>query len=413
MKNLKIGVFGAGRGLDIAQNFKRLNCDIVAICDFNKDRLNLDNIEKEYNAKTFSDFDEFLNCDLDAVIVANFFPEHAPFVIKCFKKNISVFCECLSNSTMAEGVMLLKEFKKTKSIFMLAENYPQMLFNREIKRVCDTGTLGKFIYAEGEYNHPVDPKDMSFAKIYNYTPKHWRNFLPQTYYITHSLGPIMWATGATPKKVTAFSVFAPVGRENPTFSFVGDIASFIMTQNDDGSVFKFTGSASCGAHGNSYRVVGEKGQIENIRGMDDKVMLRYNGWDIPEGKEEINCYTPSWNDKDEEKIKESGHGGSDYLTARYFISCVKQGVQPEHPFDIYSAVNMSSVAILAQRSVLSGGMSFDIPDLTKPKWIKMYKDDNLSPFWNGDNPPTIPCCSNPKYKPTKKQINLKKKLLKD
>ena len=39
MKKWKIGVFGTGRGLDIAKNFMLLNCDIVAICDFHKDRL--------------------------------------------------------------------------------------------------------------------------------------------------------------------------------------------------------------------------------------------------------------------------------------------------------------------------------------------------------------------------------------
>ena len=60
---------------------------------------------------------------------------------------------------MAEGVKLLQEHKNSKSIYMLAENYPQMIFNREIKRVCDGGSLGKLIYAEGEYNHPTSAYD--------------------------------------------------------------------------------------------------------------------------------------------------------------------------------------------------------------------------------------------------------------
>lgn len=61
---------------------------------------------------------------------------------------------------MAEGVELVRAFEKSNSIYMLAENYPQMIFNREMKRVCDTGTLGKILYAEGEYNHPVSPYDV-------------------------------------------------------------------------------------------------------------------------------------------------------------------------------------------------------------------------------------------------------------
>ena len=31
-----------------------------------------------------------------------------------------------------------------------------------------------------------------------------------------------------------------------------------------------------GAHDNAYRLCCEKGQIENLRGMGDRVMLRYN-----------------------------------------------------------------------------------------------------------------------------------------
>ena len=41
MKKYKIGVFGVGRGMDLASNFMLLNCEIVAICDCDKEKLNL------------------------------------------------------------------------------------------------------------------------------------------------------------------------------------------------------------------------------------------------------------------------------------------------------------------------------------------------------------------------------------
>ena len=71
---------------------------------------------------------------MEAVFLANYFHEHTPYVIKCFEKGIHVLCECITNGTMAEGVELLRSFEKSSSIFMLAENYPQMKFNREMKR---------------------------------------------------------------------------------------------------------------------------------------------------------------------------------------------------------------------------------------------------------------------------------------
>ncbi len=351
----------------------------------------------------YENFDDFINHPMDAVILANNFYQHAPYAIKCFERNIHVFSECIANGTMAEGVELIRAFEKSRSIYMLAENYPQMLFNREMKRVADSGTLGKILYAEGEYNQSRKRVGYEFLK----KVKHWRHFLPRTYYITHTLGPVMHITGATPKMVSAFAMYAPSREDVPSASYNADKAANITTLNDDGSVFRITANAGYGAHHNSYRVCGTKGQIENLRGMDERVMLRYNEWDCPEGAEREKLYKPLWNDKDEELIEKSGHGGGDYLTVRMFTECVKEGKQPPHPFDIYSATAMSSVAISAHRSVLGGGIPYDIPDFRKEKDRILYENDDLTPFW-GDNgeEPTLPCCSHPEYKPTEKQMEL-------
>ena len=407
MKKYRIGVFGAGRGVDIARNFMLLNCDIVALCDFHEKRLREGAENLKIPVALYTDFDAFLQHDMDAVVLANYFHEHAPYAIKCMEKGLHVFCECISNGTMAEGVELVKAYEKSDVVYFMAENYPQMKFNREMKRICDTGTLGKFLYAEGEYNHPGDPKDTGFARTYNYFSKHWRNYVPGTYYITHSLGPIMRATGATPKRVTAFAAYAPNRADVPTASYNGDNAAIITTQNDDGSIFRVVGCAHFGAHHNAYRICGTKGQIENLRGMDGKIMLRYNAWSKPEDKEEINFYEPEWNDKDEELIKASGHGGGDYITARLFLEAIEEKKMPEIPYDIYSAVAMSSVAILGHRSVLEGGKPFDIPDFRREEDCRLYENDRLSPFYgtNGDMP-SLPACSDTEYKPTEKQLEL-------
>ncbi len=411
MKKIKVGFFGCNvRGEYLARDFMLHNCDIVAACDFRDLRKDifLDVVGKD--CAWYDNFDEFIEHDMDAVVLANYFQEHAPYAIKCFEKGIHVFSECISNGTMAEGVKLIRAAEKSSSIYMLAENYPQMIFNREMQRVCSGGTLGKILYAEGEYNHPADPYDTSFTKDYNYTPDHWRNFLPRSYYITHSLGPVMKATGATPVKVSAFAAYAPPKSDVPTASHVGEKAAVISTFNDDGSIFKVTGCAAYGGHHNAYRICGTEGQIENLRGMGEKIMLRYNDWTKPEGMEEINLYDPQWNDKDEGIIKTSGHGGGDYLTVRIFVEAIREGHQPEFPFDLYSAVTMSSVAILAHRSVLEGGKTFDIPDFHKEECRKQYENDYLTPFYgkNGEKP-TLPCCTtNPDYKPN--EVQLKKYL---
>ncbi|MBQ5801791.1 MAG: Gfo/Idh/MocA family oxidoreductase [Clostridia bacterium] len=405
MNKIKVGVFGAGRGAYLAKSFMLLNCEIVALCDFHPERREAARKDLGLSeAASYDDFDAFINHGMDAMIVANSFNEHAKYVLKCFERGIHVFCECIANGTMAEGVQLAVAAEKTSSIFFLAENYPQMKFNLEMQRVVKSGTLGKIIYAEGEYNHPVADDDVAFKKEYVFFEKHWRNYCPRTYYITHSLGPVMRATGATPVTVSALEAFAPPAEQNPSASYVGDRAAIITTMNNDGSIFRVTGCAAFGGHHNAYRICGTEGQIENLRGMGEKVMLRYNHWSKPEGKEEYNLYEPEWNDKDEEMIKNSGHGGGDFITVRMFVDCIKNGVQPEHPFDLHSALAMSSVAILGHRSALAGGKPFAIPDFRKEEDRKLYENDDRSPMYREDGTaPTLPSCSHPDYAPTEEQ----------
>ena len=255
MKKIRIGIFGAGRGKYLAKAFMLAGADIVALCDFNSERLEKALGELGNGIKSYESFDEFIKHPMDGVLLANYFHEHAPYAIKCMEKGIPVFSECISNGCMAEGVALARAAKKYNSIYMLAENYPFMLFNMEMKRICDGGTLGRILYAEGEYNHPIAQQDYDFFRENVYYPEHWRNYLPRAYYVTHSLAPLMRATGAVPKRVCAFSVFEPPAGDNiPTASYNGDRLAVIMSKNDDGSVFKFTGCAAMGAGHIALRV---------------------------------------------------------------------------------------------------------------------------------------------------------------
>ena len=413
MGKYKVGVVGAVRGMHVAVYFKHFDCDLVALFDVDKERANGQAKNLSDGAVIYDTFEEFIEHDMDIVIIANDFHEHTPYAIECFKRGLHVYSECISNSTMAEGVQLIRAFEKYGKekgvIYMLAENYMHLLHNHEIKRICDGGSLGKILYAEGEYNHAFDPNDLKFVKRLTFNPHHWRNFLPRTYYLSHSLGPIMWATGATPKKVSAFSVFNPEQAKYLPMSYVGDALGVITTQNDDGSVYRFFGWSCIGGESYTTRICGTKGQIENGRSMKDmsKIYLHYNPWDKPENVCAPDSeYIPEWNDPDEAKIKSAGHWGGDYLTPRMFMECIKYGKQPEHPFDIYSAINMSSVAILAHRSVLNGGNAYDIPDFHKEEERVKYENDHQSPFYYSDGrTPNIPCCSHPDYKPDEENFS--------
>lgn len=398
-KAIKIGIFGCGRGSSFYDCILANNAEIVAVCDFNE----------EFTAKakkllgndlaTYQDFDEFLeHRGMQAVLVCNYFHEHAPYAIKALKKGIHVLSECTSNSTMAQGVELVEAAEQSSAIYMLAENYPFMTFNQEMRRVYREGSLGKALYSEGEYNHPIDPNDADLSLNLCPSSKHWRYNLPRTYYITHSLAPLMYITGARPVRVTAMPVYAPISEgHNGISAGVPERAAIITCLNDDESVYRVTGCAAFGAHENSYRICGEKGQIENLRDGSGRVLLNYDHWNIPEGvSEERSCYEPVLDDKDFALAQKAGHGGGDFFVIREFLNCIREDRRPV--FDVYFATTMASVAILGHRSMMEKGNPYDIPDLRLNKDREKFRHDTLTPFYGTDgSEPSIPCSANSFY----------------
>ena len=152
------------------------------------------------------------------------------------------------------------------------------------------------------------------------------------------------------------------------------------------------GCAGYGAHHNSYRICCDKGQVENVRGTGGKIMLRYNAWNVPEGQEANNFYMPDWNDPQENLIEKAGHGGGDFLVIREFFTCIRENKKPE--FDEYFATNMASVAILAHKSILNGGIPYDVPDFRREADREKYENDRETPFYGIDgSAPTVPCAS--------------------
>ena len=413
-RSIKIGIFGLGRGSYFYKNILLNNGDVVAVCDMNEQKLADAREQLGGKVATYTSFDEFIKHDgMEAVMLCNYFHEHAAYAIRALERNIHVLSECTSNATMAEGVALMRAAEKSAAYYMISENYPFMLFNREITRVCRGGTLGKLLFAEGEYNHPVSPDDHKLIRELHPFPKHWRNYLPRSYYITHSLAPLMYATGAFPKRVSAFGVHTPEDWELLKWgSKTGDRAAIVTTLNDDGSVFRVTGCAAFGAHENSYRVCGTYGQIENVRGGEDRVMLRYNKWNTPEDAERNAYYLPAKNDPEEALIEQAGHGGGDFLVIREFFTSIREGKPPI--MDAHFATTMASVAILSHRSILNGNTPYDIPDLRREEDRLLFENDTDSPFWGNDgSAPSIPCSSDPLFRPSDDQYADYRKVLEE
>ncbi|NRA40153.1 MAG: Gfo/Idh/MocA family oxidoreductase [Planctomycetes bacterium] len=374
-KKIRVGVIGVGRGnAFIASTNSNNGMELVAICDQWKEAL--DRTVKENKGITgYSDYDKFLEHDMDAVILANYFHEHTPFAIKALEAGKHVMTECSTNSTMAEGVALCRAVEKSGKIFMLAENYPYTKFNLEMKRLYKNGEIGDVRYAEGEYNHPMSVEDRNAISPGQF---HWRNWLPSTYYCTHALAPLMHMTNTMPVSVNGVAMTEDT-HENESAN-VSDAGSVILCRMDNGAIFRLFGLGMPG-HSCWWRLHGECGLMESVRGPGyfgtEHVRVVHDPWDLKKGQVTEKTYLPEW-PKFGKEAEAAGHGGGDFWTNYEFSQAIRTGKQPF--LNVYRGVAMSSVGIQAWRSALEEGNNYALPNFKKEKERKLYEDDHWSPF---------------------------------
>jgi predicted dehydrogenase len=372
-KAIKVGVVGVGRGSGFARGaVEPLGMKLVALCDTWEERLN--RLGKELNVTTYTDYDKFLEHDMDAVVLANYFHQHAPFAVKALKAGMHVMSETSACFTLSEGVALIEAVEKSGKIYFFAENYPYMAFNHEMRRLYQKGEMGKFLYGEGEYVHPM------VASSYNsISPgiNHWRNWLVSTYYCTHSIGPIMYITDTVPVKVNGF--IAPYDYEDKEQSMTvrrGDTGCCIIARMDNGAIAKSIHGGFRG-HGNWVRIHCNGGLMENLRVGDYNMLrVRKEPFDKKPGEPVEKIYRPDFPSYARD-AQRHGHGGGDFFTNYFFAQAIKTGKQPY--MDVYRGVAMSIVGIQAYRSALNDSNTVEVPDLRKKSERAKYAEDDWNP----------------------------------
>lgn len=374
-KKIRIGVVGVGRGQTFAFGAGPTNgMELVALCDTWEEKLREKG--KAYGVTTYTDYDKFLEHDMDAVVLANYFHQHAPFAIKAFQAGKHVLSECAACHTMAEGVALAREFEKhPELIYFFAENYPYMAYNQEMRRLYMSGQMGKFIYGEGEYVHP-DPAEKKNKRSCGMD--HWRNWLPWgIYYCTHALGPVMYVTDTRPVMVNGFSM--PYDYDDVTLTdtaIVSDIGGVIMCKMDNGAVAKILQGALRG-HGNYTRIHCNNGLMENARHGDlARLRVLKEPWEKRKREPREIVYSPDFPEHHQLAMK-AGHGGGDFFTLYHFAEAIRTGEQPW--LNIYRGLDMSIVGILGWRSALDDGKPYAMPDMRVEADRKKYENDHYTP----------------------------------
>lgn len=368
---IRVGVLGAFRGKAFAETAAASGMELAYICDHFKHRL--DEVCGELNVPGTEDYDDLLQQDIDAVVIAGPFHQHAAFAKKALLAGKHVLSETNCNVTPADGVELYRLAKECDLCYMLAENYCYTRFNQEMKRLYEAGEIGEIRYAEGEYNHPL-----SLDECLWYAPgvNHWRNHLPSCFYNTHALAPLMYVTGTMPVAVSCSLLNNP---QNEVFC--EHKSAFVMlVRMDNGSIFRIYGINLAG-HSCWYGFHGTIGAMESGRGHGyfgpETVRVWHEEWDLKQGQVAEKSYVPNWPEHAKEADK-TGHGGGDFFVELDFAKAIRTGSEPY--LNAYRGIMMSNVGIYAWRSALQNGAWLPVPDLLDPAMQEEMLKDRLSPF---------------------------------
>ena len=251
------------------------------------------------------------------------------------------------------------------------------------------GDIGNILYAEGEYVHDIAG---CWPKLCFGDRNHWRTRAYPTFYCTHSLGPIIFATGLRPVSVVGFET--PLIPKNLEIGMVRGSGIEMVTLENGAVVKSFHGGMKREPANVSYIMYGEKGVMETGRLAGSYAMNMYvEGEKRGEGNWEY--YNPSFFVDVEKQIGKMGHGGSDFYPTHFFIDKILGLPGGDLAIDVYQALDMGICGILAWRSVLNGNIPMDVPNFRDPAQREPYRNDNActNPEIAGDE--LLPYTSNP------------------
>lgn len=152
MTKLRVGIVGCG---GIANNkhlpaMKRNgNFEIVAFCDIKKEKA--EETKEKFgteDARIYTDYQELIKEELDAVYVLTPNKSHACISIAAMKAGKHVMCEKPMAKTSEEAKQMVDTAKETGKILNIGYQNRYRADSTYLKRACDNGDLGDIYYGK-------------------------------------------------------------------------------------------------------------------------------------------------------------------------------------------------------------------------------------------------------------------------
>ncbi|MEV0334302.1 Gfo/Idh/MocA family oxidoreductase [Nocardia sp. NPDC050717] len=349
---MRIGVVGLGMGLYLASWSRRLGIDVVAGCDRDAQR-RTDAAAALPGTDIHADWTALLDLDLDGVVLANDFDEHAPLAIAFLDRGVHVLSEAAACADEDQATALLEAERRSTATYSFAENYVFHPHVELLRAAVENGEIGRVTLIEADYLHGMSPEDVT-ALIGD--PGHWRGRIAPTAYCTHTLSPILALTGQHPTEVSAFLVDTTDART---------AAVLVVRLSGGGLAIARHGflQGEPDSHWSWVSVRGSEGIAESLRAPGERawsVRVRKESWTAPDGVVRDEVRTPTAVTLPDGTPVESKAVGTVRILEG-FRATVEHGAAPLVP--VGPAVAASLVGVAGARSLREGSRPVRMPDL--------------------------------------------------
>jgi len=361
MQTWKVGIVGLRRGHGFVSVFAaHPRVQVVALCDTNPDSLSQLGAAFGLDASAlFTDFSQFIQAEMDIVIVATPIRFHAEHTIGALEAGKHVLCEQTAAYTVAECEAIVKAVKSSGLTYMMAENYCYFHYVRQWREFTEQGKLGHIFHAEAEYVHEIE--DLLVDR--DTGEYHWRHERPPIWYCAHCLGPLL--TLMDDRVVQACGTQAGFHKRPEQSEHLGFLDMEVgLFRTQKGAVIKILRSqvAPRYPHLVYYSLYGTTGYVENGRTDSDHGYMWIEGEtpDNEHGHRQAQSIPCLISDPDAPaEARQGGHGTSEYYMIRDFLDAIEQGVRP--PIDVMRSMDFTIPGIIAHESAMSDGNWRDVP----------------------------------------------------
>ncbi len=365
---IRFGIVGAaGRGNSFVRSIMANPAtELTALCDLRAAQVEASAVELGVE-HTFTDADQmFASGLIDAVVIGTPMHFHAPQAISALAHDIHVMSEVTAGVSVEECRDLVIASRRSKGIYMLAENYTYIKTNVLVKELVRHGLFGEIYYGEGAYVHELKALNEG-------TPwrRHWQTGVNGCTYPTHSLGPVLqWFTEARRRGERVVSVSA-VGTGHHYTDPRGDQYEMedsvtMMCRTSSGGLIQIRVDMLSNRphHMTHYALQGTTGAYESGDGFQGvpKVWLQSRNptptWEPLDDLAEE--FLPDFWKNPPSAAEKAGHGGGDYWEVEDFVRAISEGGPP--PIGIDVAMDFTLPGLVSQQSLAAGSSWVAVPD---------------------------------------------------